>query len=191
MCIRIPCLSVQGWKKASQSKHSIGWLLCAVCWKVSALMTVWVGGKLSAARLYTAVCCCEIGFPAVLSSLYQELVIGRILFPPLQSLQSLQSLTVVFKWESLPKHLTLWRKAFVQTVFSSSAFILQLPSLWENISLQSQMQLQWAWQRSALVICTAPPSPCTMNVPQLGEWVEKQDLASWMAMHLILSLRRK
>lgn len=177
MWSRIPCLSKQEWKKASQSKHSIGWLLYAVCWKVSALMTVWVGGKFSAARLYTAVCCCVIGFLAVLSSLYQEPVIGRILFPSLQSLQSWQSLTMAFKWESLPKHLTSWCKVFVQTAFNSSVFILRLPGLWENISLQIQTQLQCAWQRSALAIYTASPSPRTMILPQLGnagEWVSEE-----------------
>lgn len=87
----IPSLSIQQeWKKTSQSKYNMGWLLCAVhlCWKVSALMTMWEEGKLFATRCCTVMHCCVIGFLVVLSNLCQHLAIGK-------SFVSISAITVV------------------------------------------------------------------------------------------------
>lgn len=74
VCNAISSVSMQlEWKKTSQSKYSIGWLLCAVqsCWKVSVLMAMWVGGSLQPGT--TAVHCCVRGFSSALSDLCREL----------------------------------------------------------------------------------------------------------------------
>lgn len=78
VCNAISSLSMQlEWKKTSPSKYSIGWLLWAVqlCWKVSVLMAMWVGGSLQPGT--TTVHCCVRGFPAALSNLCQELAIVK------------------------------------------------------------------------------------------------------------------